>query len=277
MWKESYRIGIESIDEQHFKLFEMVEGLLKAIEGKAKKEDFQSAIEFMKGYVVQHFRDEEAYQESIQYKDIVNHKKAHRDFTAKVLEYEKKLVETGFAPTVLKDFAGTLTAWLIYHVADADQKLVGKEQKGRTEKEEELIHSFSNGFLDVLQKMGGIGPEQVNIQKSEESGQPEIEVSVGIVGEKQGKVVYRFTNDMAFQLIKNMTFMEPSEVDEFVCSALAEIANISTGNAVTDLSKEGIVCDIQTPSVSQEAGEEEFDKEIQLDTSIGVAKIALIL
>lgn len=275
MWKETYKLGISSIDEQHFKLFEMVEALLKAIEKKAEKSMFQDAIGFMKEYVVKHFREEEVYQESIQYPDIVLHKKAHRDFTAKVLEYEKKLIETDFDLSVLKDLAGTLTAWLIYHVADADQKLVGKGQKEEHDTKQELIYHFSNGFLDVLEKMGGVDTKQVKISDSMMQQTEEVQVCIEVIGEKQGKVVYRFSNGLAFQLIKNMTFMETSEVDEFVCSALAEIANISTGNVVTDLSKDGILCDINPPSVLKEGKEENFENEIQINTDIGVAKIAL--
>ena len=60
MWKESYKIGIKTIDDQHQALFLMVADLLRAIEGGADAQAFAEGIKFLKDYVVVHFRDEEA-------------------------------------------------------------------------------------------------------------------------------------------------------------------------------------------------------------------------
>ena len=46
MWKESYRLGIDRIDEQHIELFRMTEELIRAIERRASTEAYQKALGF---------------------------------------------------------------------------------------------------------------------------------------------------------------------------------------------------------------------------------------
>ena len=96
MWKDSYRLGVERIDEQHIELFRMTEDLVNAVKNRATAEVYQKALGFLKDYVIYHFRDEEAYQESIHYCDSEAHKQEHRQFTQTVLDYERRLTEHGF-------------------------------------------------------------------------------------------------------------------------------------------------------------------------------------
>ena len=132
MWKDSYRLGVERIDEQHKELFRMTEDLVNAVQRGASVTEYQKVLEFLKDYVIYHFRDEEAYQASIQYEGLAAHQAEHRQFTQTVQQYEKRLTENGFEEKTMKDLAGTVTAWLIYHVVDTDQKILsGKKLRPR--------------------------------------------------------------------------------------------------------------------------------------------------
>ena len=72
--------------------------------------------------------------------------------------------------------------------------------------------------------------------------------------DRQHEELFRATDTLvrAFKLIEIMTFVEPAEIDELVCSALAELSNITCGNAATALTEHGKVCDIKTPVVTAE-------------------------
>ena len=48
---------------------------------------------------------------------------------------------------------------------------------------------------------------------------------------------------------KNISGMEMSSVDEFVTSAISEIANIISGNVLTELAQNDMKCDILPPAV----------------------------
>jgi len=127
MWKEAYRIGVEKVDAQHQELFNRVAAFLKAIKGEGdweqKVELVKKTLEFMQGYVVEHFADEEAYQKEINYPDFAKHYQIHEDFKAEVAKYAQKLAESGFSEEVAQEFGRKLMAWLIYHVAMEDQKI----------------------------------------------------------------------------------------------------------------------------------------------------------
>lgn len=278
MWKESYKIGVESIDIQHQKLFVMVDGMLKAIKLNAEKEKFRQAVEFMKSYVVLHFKEEEAYQALIQYDGMEAHKKLHYEFTKTVLAYEKKLIESDYDMRVLKDLAGTLTSWLIYHVADADQKITAVKAVQGEQSKLSYIENFTAGLYDTLGKMAGLDQMMVkeeNVNENSISG--DIYVEIGIIGDREGSVIYGFSKELAFSLLKNMTSIEPTQIDEFVCSALAEISNIASGTAATRMVMNNIVCDIKPPCVSTMQRDIHTLECVKIDTGIGELQIGVII
>lgn len=276
MWKESYRIGVDTIDQQHQSLFTMVDELLRAIDSQAGREEYEKVIGFMKEYVVSHFRDEEAYQESIHYSGLKEHQEEYRDFTEEVLKYEKWLVETKYDLRVVKDFAGTLTTWLIYHVCDSDQKIVGGPSKSDLCEDRSYLDSFVASVRDVLEKMGGFDDSKTKETKGG-NGVGDLFVEVGLIGDLKGGVTFGFTQELAFRLIEAMTFMVPDEIDEMVCSAMAEVANISSGNAVSDLAQNGMKCDITTPNVSMDKVTLHKGAKVKIDTEIGGLELSVSL
>lgn len=128
MWKEKYRIGVELIDEQHKELFGRISDFVQVVQDKNSSWDdkvskVKETMYFMKDYVVFHFDDEEAYQEKINYPDIENHKKMHADFKAGVFNYVNRLETEGYSEELAQEFGAKVMAWLIMHVAAADQKI----------------------------------------------------------------------------------------------------------------------------------------------------------
>lgn len=76
-----------------------------------------------------------------------------------------------------------------------------------------------------------------------------IEVSIGVKGDLSGQVVYSFPYETCLNMVNIMSGMEISEVDEFVTSAISEIANIISGNVMTLLTGENLTCDILPPKL----------------------------
>lgn len=278
LWKESYRIGIESIDEQHIQLFQMVDHLLEAINQNAGKEACQEAIAFLKKYVIKHFQDEETYQASIDYIGMKEHKKAHQDFTRTALEYERRLIESDYDIHNVKDLAGMLTAWLIYHVADADQKLAKGQPFQTISNHNTYSGNFTASVQDVLEKMAGLNPDEMHPHPVSDTIEGDILVWVGLIGDIHGNAIFAFTKEMAFNLLESMTFTRPDDIDDFVCSALSEFSNIASGNATIALSEKGIHCDITPPQIRVREGEP-FSVSVKegayIDTGIGKMMIAI--
>lgn len=127
MWKESYKIGVPLIDQQHEELFNRVSAFIQTVQNKGDWEEkmarVKETMEFMQQYVVFHFDAEEEYQESINYPDIDAHKKAHANFKQGVNTYAQRMSQEGYKEELVQEFGGKLMAWLIMHVMGTDQKI----------------------------------------------------------------------------------------------------------------------------------------------------------
>lgn len=127
LWKDKYELGVPLIDEQHKELFRRVEAFMQILRSsdswENKVQGVNETLEFMKNYVVEHFRDEEAYQRSIGYPNSDSHKKVHADMVKYVVEVSEEYARSGYNEQLMQQFAGKLLAWLINHVASEDQRI----------------------------------------------------------------------------------------------------------------------------------------------------------
>ncbi|NLJ90937.1 MAG: hemerythrin family protein [Clostridiales bacterium] len=127
LWKDTYELGVPLIDAQHKELFKRVEAFLQVLrskdnwEGKVPK--LNETLEFMKGYVVEHFEAEEEYQKSINYPGYEAHKNIHNGMVDYVLDVSRKFEESNYDQNLMQEFGGKLLAWLINHVAAEDQRI----------------------------------------------------------------------------------------------------------------------------------------------------------
>lgn len=127
LWKDKYELGDSLIDTQHKELFQRVETFMGTLRSADSWEDkvqhVNETLEFMKVYVVEHFRDEEVYQKSIDYPGYEAHKQIHRYMVNYVLQVSDEYERSGFDEKMMQQFGGKLLAWLINHVASEDQRI----------------------------------------------------------------------------------------------------------------------------------------------------------
>lgn len=279
MWKESYRLGVEKIDDQHKMLFDKTGELIQEIEGEQRVEVYKQMTGFLQEYVVIHFRDEEAYFESIGFEDQQAHKKQHQELTRHVGMYIDELEKSGYDLSVVKKLAGMLSAWLVYHVVKEDLKYVTEKKADKSSDSLSYLEYFTNSTIQVLEAMVGLDSSDVSQTKVHDgSEEGDVFVEIGLVGELKGKVVFGFTKDFSKQMVEAMMFFTPAEIDELVCSALAEVSNIASGNGTIAISGEGTACDICPPKVLQNSlGALPPHEKVQIDTKIGKMTIAVYL
>lgn len=126
-WRDKYKLGVDLTDTQHKELFDRVEAFMQTVRSdeawETKVAHVNETLEFMKAYVVEHFRDEEEYQQAIGYPGYEAHKKVHEDMVNYVLEISDKYEKSGYNQQMMQQFAGKLLAWLINHVAADDQRI----------------------------------------------------------------------------------------------------------------------------------------------------------
>lgn len=127
LWKDNYEIGVPLIDVQHKELFRRVESFLQVLRSEVcweeKVQKVNETLEFMKVYVVEHFRDEEEHQRNIGYPGYEAHKQIHTGMVDYVLEFSRQYEQSNNDEQLIQQFGGRLLAWLINHVAAEDHRI----------------------------------------------------------------------------------------------------------------------------------------------------------
>ena len=130
VWKDSYRIGIDVIDKEHRKLFNMVGETERIVEesqyGVIRAVKCREAMVFLQAYVVLHFSHEEEYMEEIGYPHLAEHHAIHEEFKSRVTAQEEKLEKANYADEVVLEAVNMMKTWLSDHVLNEDQKIAGK-------------------------------------------------------------------------------------------------------------------------------------------------------
>jgi len=129
-WKEEYSVGVEHIDAQHRKLFEIAGrayDLLKDELITDKYDRIIAIIEELKEYAVYHFNAEEQYMKEIGYRKLLSHKVSHDDFIEKVNSIDFDQVDDNQNEYLLNtlDF---VVNWIDRHILGQD-KLYSQTQK----------------------------------------------------------------------------------------------------------------------------------------------------
>lgn len=125
VWQDEYNIGVEVIDQEHQRLFKIINRLLAYDDDKSQWA-CQEGIKYFKTHAMKHFTEEEDYMASIGYEGLETHRQIHRIFRDSTLPaLERELEETGYSPDSVKHFLGVCAGWLIGHTLTEDQAIVG--------------------------------------------------------------------------------------------------------------------------------------------------------
>jgi chemotaxis protein CheX len=114
----------------------------------------------------------------------------------------------------------------------------------------EFMNPFLQATKDVFQQMMNLDIERGTIELHSDfiTGE-DANVLIGVVGSVAGMVLYSFPKQTALEMVKSLSGMEMNDLDVFVTSALGEVSNIISGNALSYLSKANYTCDIAPPQI----------------------------
>ena len=120
VWDQSFATTIDTFDEQHKKLFAMVNELAQAMQHKRSKEAIGSVLQRLIEYTGSHFAAEEEAFRKAGYPEESAHVKQHRDLVSQVLELQQKF---NAGETLLThDVVVFLQNWLINHIKGTDKR-----------------------------------------------------------------------------------------------------------------------------------------------------------
>jgi len=116
--KDKYKLGIDIIDEQHQKIFDLIEKLCKNID----ENGLEIIINELKEYSIYHFDTEEKYFNNINFKLAVEHTQLHNIFIETIDYYYEN-----FEKLNKKKLYTFLQTWIKKHILIEDKKYTLKE------------------------------------------------------------------------------------------------------------------------------------------------------
>jgi hemerythrin len=122
-WDSSLETGHEKIDNQHKQLIQSLNSLIAAsAEGKGQEEIFRT-LDFLTGYTIKHFADEEKIQIDYDYPDYLVHKRYHDEFKVLVGSMTKQIRKEGPTEALIGQVTTAIGNWLLNHIKGDDFRM----------------------------------------------------------------------------------------------------------------------------------------------------------
>jgi hemerythrin len=119
-WDMTYSVSVPEMDEQHKKLFSLINDFYDNIKIGQNKETLLPIINGLNDYAGVHFKAEEAVMAKYKYPELDMHKKLHEEFVAKAVDLKNRL-ESGRLVISL-EVTSFIMDWLVKHIKGADKK-----------------------------------------------------------------------------------------------------------------------------------------------------------
>ena len=119
-WDESYSVNVRELDQQHKKLFDMLNKLLEAMKEGKGKEVVGSILRDMESYTILHFRAEEKYMKQYEYPGYEEQKNQHEKYVAKIASFKEDLKSGKI--TLTMEVMQFLRDWLSNHIQKIDKR-----------------------------------------------------------------------------------------------------------------------------------------------------------
>lgn len=125
-FKDNYKTGIDFIDAEHRRLFEIAEEAYQLQQNEFIPDKYDHLVQILnelKEYTKSHFAHEEAYMQEIGYKGMFTQKVQHDAFIRKLDELDLDALDEN-SDAAIDDILTFLTDWLVDHILNVD-KLIG--------------------------------------------------------------------------------------------------------------------------------------------------------
>jgi hemerythrin len=117
-WKDEFSVGVEEMDNQHKKLFTMINRLIEEQKQLTDPKTIAELLTEMTDYAQEHFRAEEYLMAEYGFNRKVEQEKQHQAFIDKTISfYSASDIGPNILSNALLDF---LSEWLVDHILKED-------------------------------------------------------------------------------------------------------------------------------------------------------------
>ena len=118
-WTEDLATGIEEIDDQHRALYDAISDLHDAMR-RSRLDRVPAVLEFLSGYVAEHFATEEREMAATGYPGLDEHRAAHLAFGVDYRQLVARVEGSRITPLLVLELSTWLGEWLRDHVRRID-------------------------------------------------------------------------------------------------------------------------------------------------------------
>jgi len=130
-WTKDLETGIDLLDTQHRKYFDLMSNYLAKAAKVAKTStntekifDLAETLNFLHDYAREHFSTEEAVMKEAAYRDYEEHKGEHLHFLKHVEELSNRMTTKGYSLQLALEVDYYIAEWFVAHIRSSDMKLV---------------------------------------------------------------------------------------------------------------------------------------------------------
>jgi hemerythrin len=130
-WTKDLETGIEVLDAQHKKYFDLLSNYLakaakvsKTSTNTEKVSDLAETLDFLRDYAEEHFSTEEAVMKEAAYMDYEQHREEHLYFLKHVEELYNEMKTKGYSLKLAVEVDYYTAEWFVAHIRSSDMKLV---------------------------------------------------------------------------------------------------------------------------------------------------------
>ena len=126
-WDDSFLTGIETIDKQHKRLFDLLKTLCTQVEYEKEKKVLENTLEKLFDYTKYHFSTEEYLMRQANYSDYKSHKSQHEQFIQKVKDFTANFIEG--KEELSSEIVDFLVNWVKNHISQVDKEYISTLKK----------------------------------------------------------------------------------------------------------------------------------------------------
>jgi len=119
-WRDSYSVNINKIDQQHKKLFSLINDLHEAMKRGKAKDVIAATLAGLVDYTKTHFLEEESLLAKANYAQLPQHKAIHDGFVSKIAEFQGKHKSGNIALSI--ETLQFLGDWIKNHILQTDKQ-----------------------------------------------------------------------------------------------------------------------------------------------------------
>ena len=122
-WDFSLETGDDKIDSQHRQLIDTINQMTEAHQQGKGKEEIEKTLDFLTGYTILHFSNEEKMMMDSKYSEYTQHKRYHDEFKETVGNFTQRLANEEITDDLVNSLIFTLGDWLFRHIKGEDLRM----------------------------------------------------------------------------------------------------------------------------------------------------------